>query len=152
MPTPIFDQKALAPLIKQALVEQLQQAPTGAPPSKGKPVGKAPYLVHAAGNLADGLSSYAASKQGGQERNPLLPNNGAAILAIKAASTIPEALLIRLLAKHGHEKIAKALGYGLGGAGMAATIGNLRVKRPADATDLVDHGPDGTGVVRVWNP
>ena len=151
MPTPVFDQKALAPFIKQALMEQMQEAPTGAPPSKGKPVGKAPYLVHAAGNLADGLSSYAASKQGGQERNPLLPNNGAAILAIKAASTIPEALLMRLLAKHGHEKIAKALGYGLGAAGGAAALGNLRVKKPAEAA-APDHGADGSGVVRVWNP
>ena len=49
------------------------------------------------------------------------------------------ALLMRYLAKHGHEKIAKALGYGLGAAGGAAAVGNLRVKKPVDAA-VPDHG------------
>jgi len=151
MPTPVFDQKALAPFIKQALVEQMQSAPAAAPPKKDG-VGLAPHLVHAAGNLADGLSSYGALKRGGHEMNPLLPNNAAGVLAIKAASTIPEALLMRYLAKHGHPKLAKALGYGLGAAGGAATIGNLRVGRTPAEIPEPDHGPDGHGRVLLWNP
>ena len=127
-----FDAKALAPYVRQALLAKMtdETPETDRPTQARKPtVGKAAHLVHAAGNLADGLSTYRALSRGGEEMNPLLPNHGGAVLGIKAASILPEALLMRFLASKGHPKLAKALGYGLGAAGGLATIGNLRVKK-----------------------
>ena len=123
----MFEPAALAPYVRAAVLQQEAQA-SAAPKPEG--LGKWPQIVHAAGNLADGLSTYAALKHpNAYEGNPLLPNNGAAVLAIKAASILPENLALRWIAKKGHPKIAKTLGYGLGAAGLAITPHNIRQAR-----------------------
>ena len=129
MPTPIFDEAALAPHVRKAVLELQDETPEQDRPTKAKKpgAGKAAHLVHAAGNLADGLSTYAALRDPrNEEANPLLPNHGGAVLGIKAASILPEALLMRFLAQKGHPKLAKMLGYGLGAAGGAAAVHNIR--------------------------
>ena len=128
MSDPLFDRAALEPHIRRMVLQQ--EATASATPPLQEGVGKWPHIAHAAGNLADGLSTYVALKNpNNYEANPLLPNHGGAVLAIKAASILPEALLMRLLAKKGHPTIAKALGYGLGAAGGAATVGNIKNAR-----------------------
>ncbi len=132
MPTPIFDEAALAPHVRKAVLELEDESPEQDRPTQAKKpgAGKAAHLVHAAGNLADGLSTYAVLRDPRHvEANPLLPNNGKAVLGIKAASILPEALLMRFLAQKGHPKLAKALGYGLGIAGGAAAVHNVRQMR-----------------------
>ena len=127
----MFEPAALAPFVREAMLNQMQgQTVAQAPTAEG--LGKWPQVAHAAGNLADGVSTYAALRDPrNREGNPLLPNHGGAVLAIKAASILPENLLMRWIAKKGHPKIAKALGYGMGAAGGLATAGNVRhARRP----------------------
>ena len=113
----------------------IQQMATEAPPQpsgskKPEGLGKWPQIMHAAGNLADGFSTYAALRNpANTEANPLLPNSGPGVLAIKAASILPENLLMRWMAKKGHPKLAKAMGYGMGAAGLAVTPFNVRNAR-----------------------
>jgi hypothetical protein len=125
----MFDPAALrAAVLAKLQAEPPQTQATSAPAPSG--IGPYPYVADAAGDLADGLSTYAALKTGhASEGNPLLPNSGAGVLAIKAASILPEALAMRWLAGHGHPTIAKVLGYGLGAAGGAAAVHNVGVAR-----------------------
>jgi hypothetical protein len=95
-----------------------------------KPSVLGPILATIAGNLADGGSTMWALKQPGtREVNPLLGQNPAAIFGLKAAITVPQILLEKYLANHGHPKAAKILGYTLGGLGAGLAAHNIAVGR-----------------------
>jgi len=89
----------------------------------GASIGWGPYAALMAGNAADIGSTWQAIESGrGREGNPVLPHSPAAIMGLKAAATIPEALIMKSLADHGHPTAGKILGYAVGalGAGLAA--------------------------------
>jgi len=91
--------------------------------SDGTSIGWGPYAALMAGNAADIGSTWQAIESGrGREGNPVLPHSPAAIMGLKAAATIPEALIMKSLADHGHPTAGKILGYAVGalGAGLAA--------------------------------
>src|SRR3990167_555373 len=121
----LFDQAALAPFVRQALLSEMApvagagEGPTGA--------GWAPYAAVIGGNAADALTTMQAIRSGrGREGNPLLPQSPAAIAGMKAALTVPEVWAMRALTKAGHPRIAKAIGYGIGALGGAMAVRNHR--------------------------
>jgi hypothetical protein len=82
-----------------------------------------PMTATVAGNAGDALTSLLALRNPGlRESNPLLPQNGALIAAIKLLATYPELRAVQYLRDHGHPTVALALGYGIGamGGGLAA--------------------------------
>ena len=105
-----------------------QEAPaTQAEEKKG--IGPYPYIALTAGNIADGYTTYKAmTERGAREMNPILPKNPAALMAVKALSSIPEALIVRSLSKN-HPKIAKAMGYSMGALGGLLALHNHNVGR-----------------------
>lgn len=127
MPPPIFDNDALARHLAEWSMTAADDAPTVAPPpTAGFPWGPAAATI--AGNAADALSTYQAlNRANTHESNPLLGQNPAGIVALKAALTIPEVWAEQRLTKAGHPTIAKVLGYGAGALGGLLAIHNSKV-------------------------
>lgn len=100
-------------------------APVVAPSSP--PSLSGPIAALLAGNTGDAASTWYALSHNpnAREGNPLLPNNGALIAAIKLLASIPEVYAVKQLRDHGHPTAAKALGYGLGALGGGMTVNNL---------------------------
>lgn len=88
-----------------------------------------PLLATLGGNTADAVTTHQAINRGAQEGNPLLPGNPWKIDAIKAGTTGGEMALEHWLQQHGHEKVAAALGLGIGGLGAGLAIHNAGVQR-----------------------
>jgi len=123
---PIFDSASLARLLENLPAVEQQQQPT---PAADKSIGWAPYAALAGGEAADIGTTLMAQSRGGREANPLLGNFGPGAIALKAGMAIPMALWMRHLDKTGHDKLAKALGYGASGALGALAAHNSQVGR-----------------------
>lgn len=89
----------------------------------------APYVVAIGGNVADVVSTNAAFNRGAHESNPLLPTDAGSIIAAKIGSSTVAILVMRYLDTHGHKTLAKVVGYGTGGLGVALAAHNTRVLR-----------------------
>jgi hypothetical protein len=97
---------------------------TNTAPSKGKlsPIVKALMI---GGQGFDGATTLSGLKSGNfKESNPILPNDIASILGIKAGTTAGSMYGLDKLAKN-HPKIANTLGIGVGTAGIIPTLINL---------------------------
>lgn len=128
---PIFD--------PQSLQTALSATQTVSPVARTNPMGQGPQLqpdppsmagpiaALVGGNALDAGTSYHAlhSNPNAYESNPVLPSSGGGIAAVKAAATLPEILLVKYLASHGHPTAAKALGYGTGALGVGLGVNNL---------------------------
>jgi hypothetical protein len=124
----LFSPEALQPYTEQ--IAQAPIKPKLAATYQPNKIGIAPYAALIAGNAIDSISSWDTIKSGrGMEGNPLLPNSGPAITGIKAAITVPQALIMRALVKAGHPNVAKVFGYGIGGVGALAGLNNYKVGR-----------------------
>lgn len=85
-------------------------------------------IATAGGNVADTLATQQALGSGRAiEGNPALPNHYGAITAIKALITLPELLGEQWLNNHGHDRLAKIMGYGIGGFGAVNALHNMQV-------------------------
>jgi hypothetical protein len=116
------------PLDYSAADRYAQTAPAPTPPTeKKKGMGKGPYAALIAGNAADLASTVYALESGkGKEANPVLGQNPYVIAGAKVGATLTMAFLLKSLAKD-HPKIAKALGYSVGGAMGALGARNIAV-------------------------
>lgn len=124
MPLDLSGPNLEATLLQQALnppaqVQQVQQ------PEEPEKIGKWPWIAMLAGQGADiGTTTYALNSGRFEEANPLLGNNLAKILAIKAGAIGGNALLMKLLEKN-HPTAAKAAGYIMGAGGAIPAAINL---------------------------
>lgn len=103
-------------LTEQALAERRSRA-----------IGILPYVAAVSGQVADGISTLHAFKHGAVEQNPLIGQSPGMLMGVKAAGAVGIPLLMKKIADSGHPKIAKALGYALGGAGALVAGHNYRV-------------------------
>ena len=86
----------------------------------------ASYATLVAGNAADVWSTEHVLATGGHESNTTL--NGSSlgrIVATKAITVGATAVLMTVLTKSGHPKIAAVFGFGSGGIGFAAAAHNV---------------------------
>lgn len=87
-----------------------------------------PMAATVGGNALDAATTWRAISDGrAREGNPMLPQNPAAIVGLKAATTIPELILLHVLAAHGHPTAAKILGYSIGALGTGLALHNRAV-------------------------
>jgi hypothetical protein len=128
---PLFSPAALQVYADQA-ARTAQPTPAPADARAVGGLGAAPYLAMAAGTLADGASTWFDLHKGyGHEADPLYPDNGAAVFALRAAELVPQALTMKYLADHGHPQLARLFGYGAGAMGAYFAAHNLNVARQA---------------------
>jgi len=90
----------------------------------------APYIFMASGNAADLWTTHEALASGhAYERNPLLSQDIGKIAAVKIASTVATAVMMHVMDKLGHPKIAKTLGYAAGSVTWGVAAHNHGVAR-----------------------
>ena len=86
------------------------------------------YVVFGAGQAADALTTTLAIRSGrAREGNPLLPGDPGKIIAMKSLLAVPQVIGLRYLATHGHPKLAKMFGYGIGAGSGVVAWRNTRV-------------------------
>lgn len=91
----------------------------------------APYVVLIAGNTADIVTTgQCFNRPGCHEGNGLTETNRiGGLAASKACAVIAEAMAMHLLAVHGHPRIGKAIGYGVGALTFGLAVHNNGVAR-----------------------
>lgn len=93
----------------------------------------APYVALIGGNIADLVTTHQAFGRGAYEGNALTGFAGtqqiAPLLVEKAAETVLVTWGMHYLARHGHPRVAKIMGYVAGGLTFAAAAHNARVAR-----------------------
>lgn len=91
----------------------------------------APYVVLIAGNTADIVTTgQCFQRPGCHEGNWLTETNQIrGLAASKACAVIAEAMAMHLLAVHGHPRIGKAIGYGVGALTLGLAVRNNGVAR-----------------------
>ena len=116
---------------EQAAVEQaaLEQAFAPAAQDQPKDTLRVPrWLALLGSNLFDAGTTQAALSRGAVESNPLLrgvAGNPAALYGLKGGIGALEAMLMDLVAKKGHHKVANTVGFGLSGMNTAIGAHNL---------------------------
>lgn len=119
-----FSPEALRPHLL-AMMDTQERTATAPPPSKLPMM--ASLGIMGAGQVADALSTHRAVKRGASESNPVYgkkPSLGK-LLAIKAATNVPLAVVFEKLHKH-HPKLARGLALGVGGVGFGLAAHNSR--------------------------
>lgn len=86
----------------------------------------APYLVLVGGNVADLWTTKVVLSQGGYEANPLIFGGIKTITVQKALWTGGWVFGMKELSRNGHPKLAKVLGYVIGGVAAGAAVHNYR--------------------------
>jgi len=110
----------------EATIAKMREDEIARKPSEG--VG--PYLALGGGTAADILSTLYGQKHGAVESNPIYGGwFSGKDAAMKAAMSVPMALLMRYEAAHGHPTLAKWLGYGTGAGLGGVAAHNLSVTR-----------------------
>lgn len=91
----------------------------------------APYVVLIAGNTADIVTTgQCFQRPGCHEGNGVTATNQiGALAASKACAVFAEAFTMHLLAVHGHPRIGKAIGYGVGALTFGLAVHNNGVAR-----------------------
>lgn len=86
--------------------------------------------VLVSGNVADLVTTGQAFGRGAHEGNGITSTNRIGPLAAsKAAATVAELLALHLFAAHGHPRIGRVIGYGLGAVTWGAALHNRGVAR-----------------------
>ena len=128
MPAGPLMQSAQRQALLMAMQPQAAETRTATPSKPG--IGPWPYLAMAGGNGLDlGSTLSGLNRPGTREANPVFGGSKAAIVAGKAGGSVLIAAIMRALAKKGHPKAAKMLGYLDGGAMGAVGLHNLRQGR-----------------------
>lgn len=88
------------------------------------------YSVMVAGNVADIWTTHQAFSRGAQEGNGLTSTQRIGSIAIsKACAVFAVGMTMRLIERHGHPRIAKAVGWFDGSVTFGAALHNHRIAR-----------------------
>lgn len=88
------------------------------------------YTVMVCGNVADLWTTQQAFSRGGHEGNGITATSQIGPLAVsKVSAVVGVGLAMRLLERHGHPKLARAIGFIDGGVTFSAALHNRGVGR-----------------------
>lgn len=113
------------PLDNNPVAQPQQGLGMPAPHSNASHSAKWPMLAALGGGIMDVGSTQHNLAKGGVEQNPLIPKGRAANGLALGGSYLANMLLSKYLNNHGHDKMAKAVGYGAGLDGALMGVHNL---------------------------
>jgi hypothetical protein len=120
---PINDPALMQALVQRELAKDQPAYSDTAARTEPQGIGAAPYAAAIGGQGADAITTMMAlGRPGAKELNPM---GGAGIMGAKLGMGVAAPFLMHYLQSHGHPTAAKALGYGVGAAGVIPAISNI---------------------------